>query len=210
MNGKDILAIFKDVLTLMGGNKTLTVIFITIALGVVQISPIKLEPWTLIAKLFSSILNIIGKSLLVSVTDEMKKLETKMDTTDKSMTEEVASIKDNIRSLKDDIDHLKNDNKALREEAATRDAMQRRTRFVRFADEIRCGQNHSSDHYHAILIDITEYELYCSSHPFFKNEIAAESIRLIRDTYHHNNINQTFLEFQVHPNADKSTNKQNI
>jgi hypothetical protein len=196
----------QEILELVGGNKTLTAIVIAIALGLIQISPIKLEPWTLIVNLFSKILNLVGKSLLVSITDEMKKLDTKMDTRDKSMSEEITSIKDIIRSLKDDIEHLKNDNKALRDEAATRDAMQRRTRFVRFADEIRCGQNHSSDHYHAILIDITEYELYCSSHPFFKNEIASESIRLIRDTYHHNNINQTFLEFQVHPNADKKSN----
>ena len=189
----------QDILALVEGNKTLTAIVIALALGLIQVSPIKLEPWSWIAKLCTSILNMIGKSLLVSVTEEMKILEQKMDSADKSMTEEVNSIKNNIESLKDDIEHLKNDNKALREEAATRDAMQRRTRFVRFADEIRCGQNHSSDHYHAILIDVTEYELYCSSHPFFKNEIASESIRLIRDTYHDNNVNQSFLEFKVRP-----------
>ena len=58
-----------------------------------------------------------------------------------------------------------------------------RARFLRFNDELIHGTRHSKEHFDQILIDISEYESYCSKHEDFKNNIAKMAIKHIKDTY---------------------------
>lgn len=58
-----------------------------------------------------------------------------------------------------------------------------RTRILRFNDEILHNQQHSKEHFDQILIDISNYELYCAKHPDFKNNIAKLAIKNVEATY---------------------------
>ena len=71
--------------------------------------------------------------------------------------------------------HIKSD--------AENDAKQARRRIIVFSDECRRGLLHSSEHFDNVLDDITAYRNYCETHPGFKNEKAAHSIRYVEEVY---------------------------
>lgn len=100
-----------------------------ILLSLIQISPIKIDPWT-------KILKLIGRSLNTEVMERLDLV----------------------------------------------DAENARYRIIRFADEIRCGQRHSEEHFNQIITDIDKYEAYCDNHPSYKNNKAQMAISRIKDT----------------------------
>ena len=110
----------------------------------VQLSPIKVDPWTWVAK-------AIGRAINAEVIEKVDKLET-------------------------DLLKLKNHS----EEHAAKAC---RIRILRFGDEILHGKHHSKEHFDQILMDITEYEHYCESHPEFKNNITVITTSRIMSTY---------------------------
>lgn len=66
---------------------------------------------------------------------------------------------------------------------AENDAKHARRRIIVFSDECRRGLPHSSEHFDNVLDDITAYRNYCETHPGFKNEKAAHSIRYVEEVY---------------------------
>lgn len=65
-----------------------------------------------------------------------------------------------------------------------RDAVERRVRILRFADEMLEGRRHSKDSYDQCLSDITAYEYYCHhGHPDFKNNQTAATVEVIKASY---------------------------
>lgn len=58
-----------------------------------------------------------------------------------------------------------------------------RSRVIRFNDELLNGMHHSKSMFDTILIDCSDYEKYCSSHPHFRNSVATEAIENIKRTY---------------------------
>ena len=66
---------------------------------------------------------------------------------------------------------------------AENDAKQARRRIIVFSDECRRGLLHSSEHFDNVLDDITAYRNYCETHPGFKNEKAAHSIKYVEEVY---------------------------
>ena len=66
---------------------------------------------------------------------------------------------------------------------AENDAKQARRRIIVFSDECRRGILHSSEHFDDVLEDITYYRHYCETHPGFKNEKAAHSIKYVEEVY---------------------------
>lgn len=59
----------------------------------------------------------------------------------------------------------------------------RRSHILRFGDELLHGISHSKEHFDQILLDISEYEHYCGSHPDYMNNIANATIKQIKNTY---------------------------
>lgn len=59
----------------------------------------------------------------------------------------------------------------------------KRTRILRFGDELRRGVTHSEEHFAQILTDVTDYERYCGTHPDYPNERAVLTCKIIKDTY---------------------------
>lgn len=66
---------------------------------------------------------------------------------------------------------------------AENDAKQARRRIIVFSDECRRGMLHSSEHFDSVLDDITFYRHYCETHPGFRNEKAAHSIKYVEEVY---------------------------
>ena len=58
-----------------------------------------------------------------------------------------------------------------------------RMRIQRFADELYSNMEHSKEHFDLILMDITEYNNYCDTHPGFINEKTKVAQDIILDVY---------------------------
>lgn len=129
--------------------------------GLIQISPIKVDPWSKLAR-------AIGRAINKDVIDKVNKLEA-----------DVAEIKEigDSRDAKEDERHAK----TLRRD------------ILRFGDEIRHTPGHSKERFDDILLEITEYEAYCNSHPEFKNRMTTSTVKLIVSVYEKDLEDDSFL-----------------
>ncbi len=69
----------------------------------------------------------------------------------------------------------------------------RRTRILRFDDELISHIRHRKDMFEAILVDCDTYERYCKAHKGYVNSIAGDSIEHIREVYHECKAKGEFL-----------------
>ena len=109
-----------------------------------QVAPIKINPWTWIAR-------AIGRAINAEVIAEVGNLK-----------QEVQTIKKNTEE---------------------HEAKSARVRILRFGDEILHDVKHSQEHFNQVLLDITEYEEYCSKHPEFRNNVTGITTKRIMETY---------------------------
>jgi hypothetical protein len=59
----------------------------------------------------------------------------------------------------------------------------RRTRIIRFDDELIANIDHRKDMFDAILVDCDKYEKYCNTHKGYVNSVADDSIKHIKEVY---------------------------
>ena len=111
---------------------------------VLQVAPIKINPWTWIAR-------AIGRAINAEVIAEVG-----------SLKQEVQTIKKNTEE---------------------HEAKSARVRILRFGDEILHNVKHSQEHFNQVLLDITEYEEYCSHHPDFRNNVTGITTKRNMETY---------------------------
>lgn len=125
---------------------------------IIEISPIKINPWTKLATWISK-----------RLTGDLK---TQIDSNTKIYLE---SYKD----LKTDIDSIKTEISALKESDEKNRAMTSRYRIIRAADEIRNGVKLSDDHIEQLGEDIDIYDKYCKSHPSYLNHKGQRSKEIV-------------------------------
>lgn len=125
------------------------------AITLIQIAPIKIDPWTAVA-------HWLRRLLIGSLDDSIKAL-------DKAMTERFSSVEKKIDRVEDTIEE--------------REAVLARTHILRFNDELHNGIHHSSEYHLQTLDDIKKYEQYCEGHPDFANGRTAMATQNIKDTY---------------------------
>lgn len=128
---------FDELLAIVGG-------VLLSAFTIIQICPIKINPWSWLAKK-------LGRAINGEVIEK--------------------------------VDKLGADLQSLRTECDEREAVTCRTRILRFGDEILHDVHHTKEHFDQILLDVTQYELYCASHPVFRNNIAVATIERIKHIY---------------------------
>lgn len=94
-------------------------------------------------------------------------------------------LKDAIESVKCEFSKVEKKLDIHIDEAERRDTVQCRARILRFADELinEPDKKHTQGHFEQILGDCTDYISYCEAHPGFKNQIAEQSINIIKDVY---------------------------
>lgn len=128
--------------------------FIALLMTIIQIFPIKLDPWSWLFRKIGKIMNEEINTKVNSLEKGLKKLQISCD------------------------------------ERAMNDC---RTRILRFNDEILHKQRHTKEHFDQILVDISNYEMYCSEHKDYKNNIANLAIKHVKDTYINCEADGTFL-----------------
>lgn len=127
-------------------------------LMLVQITPIKVNPWSAVGKIIGNGMRVIGKSMNKDVMDKLESVQKEL----KELGEKHNKLE--RRMDKDDADGC-------------------RTRTLRFADELRRDVKHSEEFFNQILDDISDYERYCTEHPEYKNSKAVNAIAEIDKVY---------------------------
>lgn len=130
----------------------------------IQISPIKINPWSWFGK-------VIGKALNQELVEEIKNIK-KVQNDDHEENEKRFSALEKA--------HLE-----FQEYYKEDDAKSARRRILSCADELRRGVEHSQEFFHDVLDDISYYNNYCDEHPKFKNMQAVVAIEFIKETYQH-------------------------
>lgn len=125
---------------------------------IVEIAPIKINPWT-------KLVTWISKRL----TGDLKE---QIDTNTKMYL-------DSYKDLKNDIDGIKSEISDLKESDDQNRAMTSRYRIIRAADEIRNGVMLSDDHIEQLGEDIDIYDKYCKSHPSYLNHKGQRSKEIV-------------------------------
>lgn len=136
-----------------------------IALTLIEITPIKLNPWSWFGK-------IVGKAFTGEVIKEIGTIK-----------QDIGGLKNDIGGVQQEVKDIKKDVGDIREEAKEREATNRRTRILEFGDEILHDVDYSKEHWDSILMDITEYEHYCDDHPHYMNNVAKATIKHIKHMY---------------------------
>ena len=129
---------------------------IFIILSVVEVSKIKLNPWTALGKL-------VGK--FIGIESMKKDIDKKMD----AFAEDGKRREKKIEDLARRVDE--------------RDAVDSRVRILRFAGEIQDGRFHNKDLWDQTMMDIVQYEKYVSEHPDFKNGITEPTTEYLKSQY---------------------------
>ena len=139
-------------------------IYLILGSGIIQIAPIKINPFTWLAKKIGNALTADLKSDLKNdfneLNDKVNNIETKLET----------HIADNKQERVADY----------------------RARIIRFNDEIMEEKTHTKEYYDNILEDIDKYEAYCNSHPDYPNNKAVMAIHNIKAKYEEHMENNSF------------------
>lgn len=131
---------------------------VVLLLSLIQVSPIKIDPWSAIGKVLGKIPRAIGRAINGDIIER-------------------------LNTMQKDIDELKERDC---QQDATRDEIQAlyaRRRIIQFADEIRRKMKHSEEHFDNIFEDIKYYKGHCHDHPDFENNKAVISISIIETAY---------------------------
>ena len=129
-------------------------IIVGVVLSLIQISPLKLDPWTWIGNAFNK--------------DVLAKIET---------------IEKRIEKVEEGVDLANNKCDQYSAQREEDKVVATRRRILNFNDELIWEKPHSKETFDQVLRDITYYESYCDSHRGFCNSQANAAIRNINRTY---------------------------
>ena len=170
-----------------------------ILLTLIQIAPIKINPW-------GALLKFLGKAMNAELNEKMDGFKRDLGGVKEDIggvKEDVASLQNDVTSMKSDINTMKNDINGiggkvdrLRLTVDENEAKQARVRILRFSDEILMGIPHGDEHYGEIMRACDFYLSYCKAHPDFKNSVAETSIEEIKKSYEKHRQQHTFLRQQ--------------
>lgn len=125
-----------------------------ILLTFIQIAPIKVNPWTAIARW-------LGRAMNGELFEKVDKIDAE------------------IKEVKADMHE--------------QEAINARIRILRFGDECLHNRKHTKEHFDQILLDISEYTVYCTNHPTFKNNVTELTSARIKEIYNERLRNNDFL-----------------
>lgn len=167
----------QDILAQHGG--AAAGIVLVALLSLIQISPVKINPWSFIGRLFKRGIRSVGKAL---TSDMEERITTRFDTMDGKM--------ETFEARLDDIETKVIESS---EEAREQAAVSARARILRFGDEILHKRRHSKDHFDSVLRDAAMYEKYCGEHKNFENGVTGPTIERIKEVYHERLVKNDFL-----------------
>ena len=146
------------------------------ALGVVlgvptllQITPIKINPWSWLWKLIKRGWAAFCTSLNAPMLAAMERMQTEQ-------SEAIRRVEQNLLETKKTLDnHIAADDE--------READKTRSDILRFNNEVMRGQGHTEEEFVEILMKIDWYHDYCKTHENYKNSRAVHAIANIERVY---------------------------
>lgn len=151
----------KDILLSGGGA-------VVLLMTLVQIAPIKINPWTAIARAIEHLFSRETSRRLTELEKAQQDVSTQLATLNKMLKERI--------ELEDE-----------------RNAIECRIRILQFGDELLHGEQHSKECFDQVLLDITEYERYCDTHRNFQNNVTTLTTQRIKSVYMHCLNTDTFI-----------------
>lgn len=167
--------IFKYIYDLIG-TRNIVISGGLILIYFIEITPIKINPWTFIKKILTKGLTIIGDIINQNINTKIDKMNNDFD-----------YLKTEMKKMNDKIEFVENKDDE-------RDAVNTRNRILAFGDDLMHGILHSKDSYDQVLFDIVHYNSYCDEHQDFKNHITEHHAKLIEDRYMEHLENNDFLQ----------------
>lgn len=146
----------------IAGGSTVTVVLI---MTLLQISPLKINPWSFIGKVFGKIVRKIGRTINGEIFDE------------------ISSLKEQISTLDTKIENVNTEVKSVENAISEQAAIDCRTRIHHFGDEVLHNIRHTKEHFDEILKDIKTYDTYCKEHPNFPNHTTVLTSKRIMQIY---------------------------
>lgn len=166
-------------------SNVLSFIIIIAIPSLIQVSPIKINPWTWLRK-------EIKELFVGDVVKEIKNVNEQLDELHKETTTNITDIKTQTVDLNCQVIGLNKNVETLNKRIANNEDLQGeryaknlRRVILEFGDYLYAHSNegHTKERFDSVLEVITDYETYCSTHPNFKNEQAVMTIRYIKDVY---------------------------
>ena len=145
----------------VGGGATALIVVMTL----IQISPLKVNPWSFIGKIFGKIARKIGRTVNGELFDEINSLKEQI----KTLENKIDGVETQVKDVKDDISETK--------------AIDCRTRILHFGDEVLHKFKHTKEHFDEVLKDIKTYNDYCEKHPNFPNHTTVLTSKRIIEIY---------------------------
>lgn len=127
-------------------------------LGLVEVSPIKINPWSAIAK-------AIGKAINADVLADLQ------------------AVQNAQRETREALDKHIEDDKAQKAADDEYKAETQRASFLAFNTSLLRGELHTQEDFFDAFRHIDRYEEYCRSHPGYKNNRAVHAIANIGRVY---------------------------
>lgn len=138
------------------------------ATTLIQISPLKVSPWSLVGKLLRCAWRAFCRSLNAEVLAEIKQIKEELSTTKTDLA-----------------DHI--------HDADFEKVTRWRDKILGFSDELRIGTRHSEEMFDEVLRTIDDYVEFCRLHEDYPNSKAVTAIQRIRESYAERLKNDDFL-----------------
>ncbi len=131
---------------------------VLVLLTLVQVAPVKLNPWSALAKLPAWLAKKLGRAINADVLKDLEEVKIGQADTRKKLEE-----------------HIKTDNE--------RNADLHRARILQFNTELLKDRKHTEEEFNEMLYNIDSYERYCEENPDYRNNRAVHAIMNIKRVY---------------------------
>lgn len=159
---------------------------LVILMTLVQIAPIKVNPWSAIGKVIKAIWKAVGKAFNGDVIERLDRIEATQIETQKRL-DQIESAQAEAKERLDKIEEAQTETK---ERLGThiriddeRNADMHRASILRFNEELIANRQHTEEHFNEVLYNIDCYERYCEEHPEYPNNRAVRAIMNIKRVY---------------------------
>ena len=136
------------------------------ASGVLQISPVKVNPYSMLVKWVGDVACTSTKEDLSRLLEKIDNLENKQKETDSKLNASILILQQSITKLEKD--------------GQERNMEDIRRHILDFYEKLISGIKPTKDSFRSILSDIDKYEDYCENHETFKNGYTVEAVKVIQ------------------------------
>lgn len=162
MNGAQVISFFKE-------NMSWWMMVLVAVLSMVQITPVKINPWSWILKRLGKIIN-------------------------SELCEKVDLVSRQQKENRDLLDKHISDDEKWKETYEAQKMDELRLTILHFNNELLRKQKHTKEEFVEILAVIDRYKLYCRTHENYPNSRAVHAIANIERVYDERLMNNDFLE----------------